>query len=208
MKMSIRVAGAQIPVTKDIDENLRTVLRAIEGAAREKADILLTPEGSLSGYSHTFDRPAAAEAVEKVRAAAREAGLALALGTCFAEPENGRPFNEIRFYEKDGSFLGFHGKTLRCGSMGDPPRGEIEHYAAAPLRTFAVGDVTVGGLICNDLWANPLCTPMPDPHLTQELANRGARIIFHAVNGGRSRASSAWFVHSVRICVIYHPHGE
>jgi len=26
---------------------------------------------------------------------------------------------------------------------------------------------------------------MPDPHLTQQLARMGARVVFHAVNGGR-----------------------
>ncbi len=69
--------------------------------------------------------------------------------------------------------------------MTDPPRGEIEHYAASPLRTFETGGIRVGGLICNDLWANPECTPEPDIHLTHRLALMGARIIFHAVNGGR-----------------------
>ena len=49
----------------------------------------------------------------------------------------------------------------------------------------------VGGLICNDLWANPQCTPGPDPHLTQQLAEMGARVIFHAVNGGRDGSDYA-----------------
>ena len=53
--MKLRVAGAQIPVTKDILTNKKTILRAIEKAAGENADILLTPEGSLSGYAHEFD---------------------------------------------------------------------------------------------------------------------------------------------------------
>jgi predicted amidohydrolase len=48
----------------------------------------------------------------------------------------------------------------------------------------------IGGLICNDLWANPGCTPMPDPHLSQQLAARGVKILFHAVNGGRD--GSEW----------------
>jgi predicted amidohydrolase len=66
-----------------------------------------------------------------------------------------------------------------------PPKGEINLYAARPLRTFSINGITVGGLICNDLWANPECTPVPDPHLSQQLAKMGARIIFHAVDGGR-----------------------
>ena len=74
--------------------------------------------------------------------------------------------------------------------METPSRGEIEHYAVAPLRTYELSDVRVGGLICNDLWANPCCTPMSDPHLSQQLQQMGARLVFHAVNGGRS--SDPW----------------
>jgi predicted amidohydrolase len=36
------------------------------------------------------------------------------------------------------------------------------------------------------MWANPQCTSMPDPHLSQQLSSSGARIIFLAINGGRS----------------------
>jgi hypothetical protein len=69
--------------------------------------------------------------------------------------------------------------------MSKPITGEINHYAARPLRTFQIKGITVGGLICNDMWANPGCTPMPDPHLSQQLSEKGARIIFQAINGGR-----------------------
>ena len=44
----------------------------------------------------------------------------------------------------------------------------------------------------------PGCTPEPDPHLTQQLSRLGARIIFHAVNGGRDGsewAEVAWQYH-------------
>ena len=52
----LRVATAQIAVTRDIDENAKTIERAIGQAIAEKADILLTPEGSLSGYTPRFDQ--------------------------------------------------------------------------------------------------------------------------------------------------------
>ena len=181
----MRVAGAQIPATRDIEHNETIICRAIEYAAAQQADILLTPEGSLSGYTHEFDAHAAADALRRATDLARERGVGLALGTCFVEAD-GLCYNQIRFYRKDGEYLGFHSKILRCGSHADPPVGEINHYAASPLLTFPFADVCVGGLICNDLWANPACTPMPDPHLTQQLAQLGARVIFHAVNGGRS----------------------
>ena len=181
----LRVAIAQIAVTRDIAKNVETIGRAIDRAVAEKADVLLTPEGSLSGYTHQFDQPRVARELKKLVAKASSAGLALALGTCFVEPDDGRCYNQIRFYDVDGKFLGFHSKTLRCGTMTTPTQGEINHYAARPLETFRLKGITVGGLICNDMWANPGCTPMPDPHLSQQLVEKGAKIIFQAVNGGR-----------------------
>ncbi len=188
--MNLRVAGAQIPVTRDIESNLAAIHRGIEFARREHAHILLTPEGSLSGYTHEFSMAAVKQGLRRVTAAAREAGLGLALGTCYVEPDTLECYNQIRFYAPSGDYLGFHSKTLTCGTLTNPPEGEINHFAVGPLRTFTFRGVEVGGLICNDLWANPECTPLPDPHLSQALADKGARILFHAVNGGRD--GSEW----------------
>ena len=188
--MKICVAGAQIPVTRDIKSNVAAIDRAINYAVGKKADILLTPEGSLSGYTHEFDRDATEEVLAYVTQRAQSAKLGLALGTCFVESGDGQCYNQIRFYSSDGKYLGFHSKTLTCGSLTDPPQGEINHYAISPLLNFDFNTVPIGGLICNDLWANPGCTPIPDPHLTQQLAEMGVKIIFHAVNGGRS--ASEW----------------
>ncbi len=196
--MKIKVAGAQIPVTRDIDENVKTIERAIDYAITEKADILLTPEGSMSGYTHKFDAQKAKEALDHITKKAKQAKLGLALGTCFVESD-GKCYNQIRFYKPDGECLGFHSKTLTCGSMDDdPPKGEINDYAVKPLRTYDYNGICIGGLICNDLWANPGCTPIPDPHLTQQLSKMGVKIIFHAVNGGRSAnewSEVAWHYH-------------
>ena len=185
--MKLRVAGAQIPVTEDIPANEAAIVRAIEFASKEEADILLTPEGSLSGYSATFDVSEATAALERVTARAKAAGVGLALGTCYVEPDDGKCYNECRFYAKDGTFLGLHAKMLLCGTLVDEPVGEINEYAVRTLRTFEFEGITVGALICNDLWANPTCTPMADPHLSQQLTTMGARIIFNPVNGGRGK---------------------
>jgi len=200
--VKIRVAGAQMPVTRDISANVAAILRAIRFAEAEQADVLVTPEGSLSGYTHSFDRAAVEDALLEVTDAARTARVGLALGTCYVEPADGLCYNQIRFYAPDGAFLGFHGKTLTCGTLTSPPRGEIEHYDTAPLRTFQLAGVTVGGLICNDLWANPTCTPAPDPHLSQKLAEMGAQVVFHAVNGGRDGSdwsAVAWRYHEANL---------
>jgi len=211
--MEIRVAGAQIAVTTDVESNLGRLRRAIEFAAGVEADILLTPEGSLSGYTPHFDPDAVREGLETVTAWARQAGIGLALGTCTIETD-GVCYNQLRFYQRDGTYLGFHGKTLRCGTWEDPRRsdsplrdasplrGEINDYGLAPLRTFELDGLRVGGLICNDLWANPGCTPMPDPHLSQQLAQMGAQIVYHAVNGGRDGSEwsqVAWRYHEANL---------
>jgi predicted amidohydrolase len=186
-KIRLRVAGAQIPVVRDVTENVAAIGRAIDYAAAEKADILVTPEGSLSGYTHEFDREATVHGLAEVLRRACDAKLALALGTCFQE-EDGQPYNELRFYDKDGTFLGYHAKILRCQRLTEPNRkGEVDFYQTKPLRTFHWNGLTVGGLICNDLWANPEYTPMDDPHLTQQLAKMGAKVIFHSVNAGQSK---------------------
>jgi len=205
--MKIRIAGAQIPVTLDLESNVRALLRAIDYAVQQRADVLLTPEGSLSGYTPRLDADAVRGALAQVTARAREAGVGLALGTCLIEADC-VCYNQLRFYRRDGAYLGFHGKILRCGSWDDPRRsgsplrGEINDYGLAPLRTFELEGICVGGLICNDLWANPECTPMPDPHLSQHLAQMGARILFHAVNGGRDGGEwsrVAWHYHEANL---------
>ena len=52
----LRVAVAQIPVVADIGANIETIARAIDRAVAKKAEVMLTPEGSLSGYTHKFDQ--------------------------------------------------------------------------------------------------------------------------------------------------------
>ena len=199
---SLRVAGYQMAVTADVDENARGITGAIERSTAQGADVLLTPEGSLSDYTWGFDRRQVTAALMRVSAAAEERQIALVLGTCMVEPD-GRCYNQLRFYRNDGHYLGFQAKTLRCGTLAQPSRGEFEQYATTPLRTFELlPGLTVGGLICNDLWANPECTPMPDPHLTQRLAEMGAQVIFHGVNGGRDGGAwsqVAWRYHEANL---------
>lgn len=184
-KVSLRVAGAQIPVTRDVQKNVEPLTRAIEFAKKEKADVLVTPEGSLSGYYAEFDAEATRKALDGIVAQARAANVALVLGTCFAG-DDGQRYDGQLFYNRDGEYLGFHSKTLLCRTVSKPgAKGEPDYYKTSPLRVFKLYGHTVGGLVCNDMWANPECTPMPDPHLSQQLSDMGARVIFHSVNAGQ-----------------------
>lgn len=184
-KVRLRVAGAQIPVTRDVRKNVETLTRAIAFAQRENADVLVTPEGSLSGYFASFDADATQQALDEIAATARAARIALVLGTCFADRAGAR-YDAQRFYNRSGEYLGFHSKILLCRRMADPnAKGEIDFFQSAPLRVFNLHGLTVGGLVCNDMWANPECTPMSDPYLARQLSGLGAKVIFHSVNAGQ-----------------------
>jgi len=181
----MKIAGKKIAVSNDVSANKKNVLLAIEQAANVNAEILLTPEGCLSGYTFKFDQKEVDDALSEVLLTAKKSNLGLALGTCFYEVDK-KCYNQIRFYLPSGKYLGFHSKVLRCGSWDNPPEGEINDYASTPLKVFNWNDeITIGGIICNDMWANPDCTPMPDVHVSQQLSHKGAKILFHAVNGGR-----------------------
>lgn len=183
--MNLRVTLAQVPVDTDIQKNLLTLKTAVKQASDDRSDILLTPEGSLSGYTHLFDDAEARDALFHLTAYARSKRVGLALGTCFYE-DDGVCYDELRFYLPDGAYLGCHTKTLLCGTVdGDPPKGEVEHYGVMPLRVFDYMGLTIGGMVCNDMWANPMCTPADTPNPARLLARMGAKVIFHAVNGGR-----------------------
>lgn len=181
---TLTVAGVQMETSSDVAANRDRILHHLARAAAEGAEILLTPEGALSGYTHEFDQAQVDVALEAVVERAASLGIGLALGTCFYEAD-ARCYNQIRFYDRRGAYLGSHAKILRCGTATVPTRGEIGWYATHELRTFSFEGWTVAGLVCNDLWANPAATPMPDPNLVLQAARAGATVIFHAVNGTR-----------------------
>ena len=127
----LRIAEAQSPVGTDIKANTANLLRSTEIAAGNGADILLTPEGSLSGYTHELDTASAEHTLVEVTTASTGRTLSLALGICYFERDR-RYYNPIRFYTCDSIYLGFYSKTLTCGDLANLPRNEIEHYAVAP----------------------------------------------------------------------------
>jgi predicted amidohydrolase len=170
-----------------INQNLAAISRAIDYAIAERADVLVTPEGSLSGYIPDFNAEATTRALAEVVGKARAGHLALALGTCFEEPDDRQRYDEVRLYDAEGAFLGFHAKVLLCRRVADPSsKGEIDTFRTRPIRTFQLNGLVVGALVCNDMWANPEWTPQDDPHLLQQLSRMGARVVFLSVNSSQS----------------------
>jgi len=183
---TLTISGLQMPVTSDVACNEKRILDAIKKAAKAGADFLVTPEGSLSGYTPNFDRLQVAGAVERLAAAAKEHKVGLLLGTCFKELADGKEqcYNQVRVYTPQGEYLGYHAKILRCSDLNSPGSGEMTDYAQSPLRTFEWNGIRFGILICNDFWATPGYTTMPNPYLPWQLKKMGAQLIFHHINSG------------------------
>lgn len=186
---SIVLAGLQMNVTRDIDKNKEKIILGIRKAAREGANFLVTPEGSLSGYTSNFNQNEVSIALEEIIAVAGELKVGLMLGTCYKELIQGREFcyNQVRVYAPEGNFLGAYSKILRCSSIDIPGTGEMIEYAEGELRTFDWNGIRFGILICNDLWATPGYTTMPNPYLPLKLKQMGAQFIVHCINSGTNQ---------------------
>ena len=186
---TVVLSGLQMNVTNDLNKNKEQIISGIRKAAAERASFLVTPEGSLSGYTSNFNQSEVASALEEIKVLAAEMKVGLLLGTCYKELKQGREFcyNQVHVYAPEGSFLGAYSKILRCSSIDIPGTGEMIEYAEGELRTFDWNGLRFGILICNDLWATPGYTTMPNPYLPLKLKQMGAQFIVHCINSGTTQ---------------------
>lgn len=183
---SVLLAGLQMNVTPDMKNNLEQILTGIRKAAQEGASFLVTPEGSLSGYTSNFKQEEVNIALEEVKTLAAKLKVGLMLGTCYKELINGKEFcfDQVRVYTPEGNFKGVYSKILRCSNLDLPGTGEMVEYVEGELRTFDWNGLRFGILICNDLWATPGYTTLPNPYLPWKLKQMGAQFIVHCINSG------------------------
>ncbi len=182
--MKLKFSGLQMKVGSDVRANEARILRGIAAAARRGSDFLVTPEGSLSGYTHRFDADEVRRAFRRVAGAAARAGVGLFLGTCYREAGARRPSNQVRVCDPSGRYLGASAKALLCSGPACGPGGEMDAYALGRPKVFEVLGRKVGALICNDLWATPGYTRLPNPYLPKMLKDAGAEMIVQVVNSG------------------------
>jgi predicted amidohydrolase len=186
---SVKVAGYQMNVSKDIQTNKNKILTAMRNAANEGADFLATPEGSLSGYTSDFDQEQVQIALSEIESRAKDLNIGLLLGTCYKEIVGKIEYcyNQVRVYAPDGKFMGTYNKILRCSSLDFPGTGEMHDYVEGDLKTFTWNGQQFGILICNDLWATPGYTTMPNPYLPWKLKKLGVQFIVHCINSGTNQ---------------------
>lgn len=180
--MTLRLSGIQMRVTQTVAQNEERIRRAIEHSVKSNTDFLVTPEAAVSGMCVDFNQEEVQEAVKRLTTLAASLRVGLLLSTFWRE--HNESYNQVRVYTPSGEYAGAHSKILRCSVLEDPGAGEMNVFRDAPLRTFTWHGVTFGILVCNDLWATPGYTTLPNPYLPWQLKKLGAQLIIHAVNSG------------------------
>ena len=184
MANKIRFAGAQIPVTASVQLNLIEIKKAIDWAAENNVEYLVTPEAALSGYSDNwFDSISElVVALSEVERYASLKNVGLCIGSLWNEIEfNGKiRRNQIRFYKNTGKFLGVVNKniTIEQDESAEIIRDPISRLVGLPSNNKLV---LVGGLICVDMYHVNNYEYVP-----KVLYEQGARLFIHCTNGVRN----------------------
>ncbi len=152
----MRVTVGQINTTNgDYESNTAGILRAIEQARKDNADIVVLPEAAVQGYTSFdwfLDRDVARGALhplEKIIAATK--GLTAIVGTVRPNdlPTGRRLFNSAAII-RDQKLIGFADKTLLPEyDVFDDPR---YFEPASERRLFTAGDCKLGVAVCEDFW--------------------------------------------------------
>ena len=166
-------------VTGDPDENLARVTEAVKRAARADARLLALPECSLSGYPPIhYDSPADIDAARIaelnacVCSAARDAGIAVVLGTVTMSSEG--LLNSALVISAEGEILGRYDKL----HLMPEDRKFFRPGWAVPV--FDVAGASVGVQICYDARF---------PEAFRLLREQGAQVI---VNISNACGSDTW----------------
>jgi predicted amidohydrolase len=183
------VAAAQMVQRRDMAEAARAVATMVARAGRLGARFLVTPEMILTGYHGGFDQATRDRLIEQViRPACARHRVALILGAgsyrSAAGRRSARPFIQATVIDASGNIIGAHDKVI-------PTAGDLKwcaRGAARGLRVFRSEGLPFGVTICNDFWATPLYTTLPDLNLPSLLARKKARVIFHVIASGTDRA--------------------
>ena len=184
MKKTIRIAGAQIPVTPNIQFNKKEIFKAIDWAKENEVDHLLTPEGALSGYGSSWVKRVdeIVSTLKEVEDYIKLTGVSLHLGTYFKEPNQYGIFNrnQIRHYDTKGVLVAITCKTLTTPDdmciIGDE---YVLHENIFPLE-YEHRPISSCGLICNDMWGGDGYNKRSIP---DDLVRANIDLIFHATNG-------------------------
>ncbi len=182
---SIRVATCQFSVEAQIAHNRRWVLKQIEQAAEQDADVVHFSECALSGYAgvefsnmESLAWDALTDATREIQAAAKLHKVWVLLGSTHRLSNGNKPHNSIYVINSRGKIVDRYDKRFCTGLGGKRPTMDLSHYSPGNrFVTFRVRGITCGVLICYDYRF---------PELYREYKRRGVKILFQSFHNART----------------------
>lgn len=174
-KRCLRIATCQFPVSDCIEANAEQVRRFVAEAADHGADVILFPEGALSGYRRRrtcagakgFDWMRLRIETQGIRELARQRRIWVLLGSCHYLNASEQPTNCLYVISRAGEIVERYDKLMLF-------KKEIDlHTAGSRLVTVTMGGVRCGFMVCFDS-----CFPL----LFEAYRKLGVRVLFHALH--------------------------
>lgn len=182
--MEVSLVVGQFPIELNIEKNLKTILNIVEQT--EEEDLVVLPEGALSGYSddisflEVIDRGLLEHALELLRDKARQKHIHLVFGSCI--------FEDDKWYNAGICFTPSGEKLIyRKINLATHERGYMEAGVELPIyRLLIKGNVVNVGI--------QLCRELRFPEQWRWLALKGAEIFIYLTNVGETSGdfSSLW----------------
>ena len=159
----IKVAAAQIKVTKNTKDNLDKIISYIKKASLEKVDIICFPEASLihSKNKNYIKKIPIKQYLEKIKKECKENKIHCILGTALSEKD--RLYNAAFFIDDKGKIIHkYHKKNLWKSERKGTINGK--HNKIVNTKFGKIGLI--------------ICWDIAYPEYVKELGKKGAWIIF------------------------------
>jgi predicted amidohydrolase len=181
---SLRVATCQFSVEAEIEHNRRQVLKQIERAHEQQADVVHFSECALSGYAGVdisgtdfinWDELVAA--TRDIQAAAKRCKLWVLLGSTHKLSGQNKPHNCVYIINARGKIVDRYDKRFCTGVNGRHPTFDLNHYSPGNrFATFKINRINCSILICYDYRF---------PELYRELKKQKVDVIFQSFHNAR-----------------------
>jgi predicted amidohydrolase len=182
-----------------IDQNVQAIIQAIDWAAANAVDILVTPECAVTGYMWAPENKQDPR-IEILSAALMQLqeysllkGVDLVLGTaCY----NARgEWANMQAFIVDGHCVDHYEKQVLFGAE------RFVYTAGHRLTVLNYKQFKIAGLICNDIWSNPMLWPGESSQLLQDLMRRKVDVVFVSANLPPSEEQQELFYTWTETCV-------
>ncbi len=199
--MKLVVATCQFPTSGDINANRNFVLRLMQEAKTQGADVAHFPEACLSGYAGTdfdtnehVDWTLLALVLREVAALAATLRIWTVIGSAHCLSPPNKPHNSLYFINDHGKIVDRYDKRFLSGDASGST-GDLAHYS--PGNHFSV--VEIKGVRCGGL----ICVDCRYPELYRAYKRLGIQLMFHSYNAAHVDADK-WSAIEVEIGVENH----